>query len=166
MASLPLLKMERKRLRIPIIGPSYAGRGSVFADEIVGLREIDQVPYFGAYDQVFCTPVVGDSLIGDDIQPDDWVIALKTVHANRGNLVVAHTNNGRTIKYVHFHPASRHKVILRSSNSNYADWEMFKEDVRILGVVLRVERDLLLDGKFVTEVVKRFPYERPMIGGW
>jgi SOS-response transcriptional repressor LexA len=63
-----------------------------------------------------------------------------TPHADLGDLVVVRTPDGNTVKYLF--PLDDDCVILRGANALYEDQIWNKDDIRIIAVVRRVERDL------------------------
>ena len=81
--------------------------------------------------------VIGDSLKDAGIFDGDEVIFKFTNEANDGDLIIASTLFGTTIKYFH---TSQGKIVLKSAHCEYGHqvWEM--EDVIIEGVVTEIRR--------------------------
>lgn len=131
------------------------------ADEIVSWRETAPIRGARALDRYFCTPVVGDSLTHDGIEPGDYLIIKAARSAEYGDLIVTNTPKGRIIKYLTQHPEEMNRVILRCANSKYRDVDTPRKDVEVIGIVRRAERDLLVDGREVIETVKEFDEHEP-----
>lgn len=160
MSSLPSRESDFK-IAIPIIGPSYAGGGGVYTDDIVDWREIAVPSGCSAGQAFFCSPVVGDSLSGLDIEVGDWLISRACKVAYPGDLVIAWCPNGRCAKFLFRNPANPKVAILRSANPEYQDWQFEYEDINVVGIVRRVERDILLNGQMVIETVCEFEEHKP-----
>lgn len=128
-------------VRVPILAEACAGKSLPFDfDEIVSWRDIRPIKDAGPYDTFAAVPVRGDSLKDKNIIDGDWLIILYTPRAKDGDLVVAVTPWGRTIKFLC--SVDDETVLLKGANSEYEDQLWLKEEVRIQGVVKRVERDL------------------------
>lgn len=128
-------------IRIPILGEACAGSPAPSDfDEIIAWREVRPLRDAGPYDTFAAVPVCGDSLKDKNIIDGDWLIILYTPRAKDGDLVVAVTPFGRTVKYLC--SIDDDTVILKGVNPDYEDQHWLKEEVRIQGVVKRVERDL------------------------
>lgn len=140
---------------IPYVGQSYAGKGDSSDDEILGWRHIIPVKGARRTDKFFCTSVTGDSLENHSIFEGDYLVARLDRHAHIGDLIIAHTPNGRIIKYL-FDCVDKSKIRLMSGNPKYRCVRMLKENIHIVGVVVRVERDLILDGREIVETVNEY----------
>jgi SOS-response transcriptional repressor LexA len=128
-------------IRVPVLAQVCAGKPAPFDfDEIVAWREVRPLKDAGPYDTFAAVPVCGDSLKDKNIVDGDWLIILYTPRAVDGELVVAITPWGRTVKYLC--SLDDDCVLLKGANSDYEDQCWLKEEVRIQGVVKRVERDL------------------------
>jgi len=106
---------------------------------IVSWRTIRPIKGRALRDQFACVRVVGDSLSGANICNGDFAILRLTNEARPGDLVVASTPMGLTIKYLDYADG---RILLRCANPACSDQQWDPEDVRIQGVVKRVERDL------------------------
>ena len=128
-------------ISVPVLGQACAGSSApVDFDEITAWREVRPLTGARPGDRFAAVPVCGDSLRDRNIVDGDWLIILYTPHADEGDLVVAVTPWGRTVKYLCSLDADT--VLLKGANSAYEDQCWLKEEVRIQGVVKRVERDL------------------------
>ena len=116
--------------RVPVIGQAYAGLAvPQDFDEIVAWREIRPIKGAGPYDTYAAIQACGDSLKDDNIVDGDWLIILYTRFANEGDLVVAITPFGRTIKYLQL--PDEDSVFLKGANPAYEDKLWLREDVKI-----------------------------------
>jgi repressor LexA len=128
-------------IRVPIIGEVFAGKAvPVEALDITGWREIRPIKGTRHGDRFAAAPVRGDSLIEDHIADGDVLIIQLTSEALVGDLVVALTPDGLTVKYIHAQVEGM--VLLRGANSLYEDQIWDATEIRIQGVVRRLERDL------------------------
>lgn len=84
--------------------------------------------------------VNGDSMRGDGILDGDFAIVQMVDIAPPEKIVVVRTPHGLTVKRVF---REQDTVILKSSNSDFKDQAWPVEDVCLIGVVRRVERDYL-----------------------
>lgn len=135
------LEIHVSMIRIPVLGAAFAGKAAPMdPEEIVSWRDVRPIKGAGPQDVYCATPVCGDSLKDNNIVDGDWLIMLYTRFAEEGDLVVAFTPSGRTVKYLY--PQDDGTVVLRGANSAYDDQQWLEEDVRIQGVVKRIERDL------------------------
>lgn len=123
---------------IPYLGDVFAGK-SVPIDGWPLIRyetlPLTRPPRSG--EKLAIYGVIGDSLKDAGIFDGDEVIFKFTNEAHTGDLVIATTPFGTTIKFFFLENGG---IILRSANSINQDqtWEI--EDVRIVGVVTEVRR--------------------------
>jgi len=89
-------------------------------------------------DGLFALRVSGDSMIEAHIEDGDYVVIKKQPTASRGQMVVAQTSDGEaTLKY--WYPENG-RVRLQPANS--ALQPIYRNDVRVLGVVVGVVRNV------------------------
>ena len=125
-------------MRIPIVGQVAAGNPVEFLP-IVKFRDIRSIKGARVADQYAGIQVVGNSLLADNIAYGDYAIFRLTYEARNEDLVVARVPDGLTIKY--YHPTTDGHILLRGAVPAYDQiWEA--SDVVVLGVVVRIERDL------------------------
>lgn len=128
-------------LRVPVLAEVFAGKSfPVESLDITGWREIRPLKGARPGERYAAAPVRGDSLIEDHISDGDYVIFKLTEEAQVGDLVIALTPEGLTIKYIHAEVEGM--VLLRGANSNYDDQIWDASEIKIQGVVKRIERDL------------------------
>jgi repressor LexA len=128
-------------MRVPVLGNAYAGKPvPIDALPIEGWREIRPIKGAKPWDKFAAIRVIGDSLIEDNILEGDYLILRLTHEANSGELAVVLTPHGNTIKYLHPHLDGT--VLFKGANALFEDqvWEI--QDIKVQGVVRRVERDL------------------------
>jgi repressor LexA len=126
-------------MKIPVLGQVAAGRPIEFIP-IVDWREIRPIKGARLNDHFAAARVVGDSLMDDAILDGDYVVCLLTHEAYNGDLVIALTPDGLTIKYLHRQNGS--VVLLRGANPEIPNQIWRGEDVLVQGVAKRIERDL------------------------
>lgn len=128
-------------VRVPVLGEVFAGRAvPVDALEITSWREIRPIKGARPGDRFAAAPVRGDSLIDDGILEGDFVIFRLTQTAEIGDLIIVLTPDGITIKYLSAQADGL--VLLRGANDLYADQVWEARQLKIQGVVKRMERDL------------------------
>jgi repressor LexA len=117
---------------LPLAGQIAAG----FLEEAVAQDErIDFGELFSA-DDLYVLKVKGESMIEDQIADGDYVVIRKQDTAQRGQTVVALTNeNEATLK--RWYPEGK-RIRLEPANSSMAP--IYVDDARVLGVVVGVVR--------------------------
>lgn len=137
----PASERGNQTLRVPILPEVFAGKAvPLDALNIAGWREIRPIKGARPGDRFAAAPVRGDSLIEDHIADGDILIIHLTCEAHVGDLIVALTPDGLTVKYVHAQIEGM--VLLRGANSIYEDQIWDATEIKIEGVVKRIERDL------------------------
>ena len=127
--------------RVPILGEIFAGKPvPVEALPIIGWRSIRPIKGARAGERYAAAPVNGHSMIEDHIIDGDLVIFKLTHEARTGDLIIALTPDGLTLKY--FYPQPDGTIILRGANSLCDDQVWQARHLKIQGVVRRIERDL------------------------
>lgn len=91
-------------------------------------------------ERVYGLEVVGDALIERNIADGDILVFIFGRQGRPGDLCVVQTQHGLTAKFVY--PNDDGEVILKSANARIPDQVWLGEDLKILGVVERVEHDL------------------------
>lgn len=126
--------------RIPVVSAAYAG--SPLPDEwqnwqIKKFRDIRRIEHLSPFDRVIGFPVAGDSLNSIGIIHGDILITRLTAEYKPERLGVWQTPHGQTAKF-----ASENfdgTVTLHNQNGWFQTWEA--ADVKLIGLVVRVERD-------------------------
>ena len=117
---------------LPLAGRIAAG---VLHEAVEQNERIDFGELFGADDQ-FVLEVRGDSMIEDQIADGDYVVIRKQDTAQRGQTVVALTEeNEATLK--RWYPEA-HRIRLEPANSSMAP--IYVKNARVLGIVVGVVR--------------------------
>lgn len=125
-------------MRIPLIGQVAAGRPIKCLHQ-KSYRQISPIPGAKRTDKFVGMQVCGESMRGAGILNGDYVICCTTRQAREGDIVIAETPFGPVVKYLH---QEGERVLLRSANTDFNDLAWLPEDVRVFGIVKRVERDL------------------------
>ncbi|MGH9943327.1 MAG: LexA family protein [Pyrinomonadaceae bacterium] len=134
-------KPTNDTLRIPILSEVFAGKPVPLETlSFAGWREIRSIKGARLGDRFAAAPIRGDSLIEDHITDGDILIIHLTSEAKIGDLAVALTPDGVTVKYIHAQVEGL--VLLRGANSIYEDQIWDASEITIQGVVKRVERDI------------------------
>lgn len=106
-------------------------------------REINARAAVQPTDSLVGAKVGGDSLNGDGILAGDVVVFrqnFKETELTPGRLVAAQTPDGLLVKHYYKSPAG--VVRLVSSHPDYSDLEFQSGAVEIVGVAVRIERDI------------------------
>ena len=120
---------------IPLVGTVAAG---LPAEAIESRQNISFESCFGNGGDVFALEVRGDSMVGEDIQPGDYVICRRAETAQNGRLVVALVHEGQaTLKRFY---REQDRARLQPANPNYAP--IYSDDCRINAVVVGLLRKL------------------------
>lgn len=131
--------MEELMIAIPIIGTVSAGKPGDWLPTD-GLRWVRPLKNTSHMQGVIAMRVNGDSMMGDGIMDGDFAIIQMVDIAPPEKIVVVRTPHGLTVKRV---IRQHDTVILRSSNPIFKDQAWPVEDICLIGVVRRIERDYL-----------------------
>jgi SOS-response transcriptional repressor LexA len=126
--------------RVPIVSGVNAGRSvpNDWSDwAISGFRDI-RVTETGVFDRIIAVPVEGDSLKEHGILDGDYLICKVTSQYEPDKLGVWQTPHGRTAKFAYYD--FDNSVVLHNEHGWQQRWD--SRELRLLGIVLRVERDL------------------------
>lgn len=128
-------------IRVPVLAEVFAGKAGPISDlDITGWREVRPIRGARPGERFAAAPVRGDSLINDHIAEGDMLIFQLTTEAREGDLIIALTPDGLTVKYLHAQVEGM--VLLRGANPIYEDQIWDASEIKIQGVVKRIERDL------------------------
>jgi repressor LexA len=133
---------QSNNMRVPILEEAFGGKPPISLEAlgITGWREIRPIKGARPGDCFAAVPIRGDSLIEDHIADGDILIVQITSEAQVGNLIIALTPDGLTVKYIHAQVEGM--VLLRGANSIYEDQIWDASEIVIQGIVRRIERDL------------------------
>jgi len=99
------------------------------------IRKIENAPPFSKH---FAVPVEGQSLFKLGIHDGDILICRKTTRYIDGTIGIWETPDGRTAKLAY---ADSGSVVLHNSNGWRQSWSA--DEVKLIGIAIRVERDLI-----------------------
>ncbi len=117
---------------LPLVGEVAAG---VLHEAIEQQERIDFGAVFGRKNQ-FVLRVRGDSMIDAQIADGDYVVVRRARTANKGQMVVAQTDDGEaTLKY--WFP-EKNRIRLQPANARMSP--IYVKDAKILGVIIGVVR--------------------------
>ncbi len=131
-------KMRCGFKRIPIIGQIVCGSPDEQEEYISGYLAIPEEWIEG---ECFLLRAYGDSMIDIGIEKDDLILVKKTSTAEDGNVVVALTENGNTLKRLFWEDG---RPRLHAENKRYkAKYrDIYPETLIIQGVALKVIKDV------------------------
>jgi repressor LexA len=106
------------------------------------VEQDERVDFAGMFDpnddDLFALEVHGDSMIGDQIAEGDYVVVRRQKTANKGQIVVAQTDDGEaTLK--RWYP-EKNRIRLEPSNPSMKS--IYVKNAQVLGVVVGVVRQL------------------------
>lgn len=128
-------------IRIPVLTGINAGRSipDDYTDwEIKGFRDVRMLPVTETGVRFAAVPVEGDSLKKLGILDGDMLIIRVTRNYEDEALGIWQTPSGRTAKYAYYHVDD--SVVLHNKNGWKQSW--LPDQLRLLGIVVRVERDM------------------------
>ena len=132
-------KMRCGFRRIPIVGKIICGTPDEQEEHITGYIAIPEEWIVG---DCFLLEAYGDSMVDIGINQGDLVLVKKTNIANNGDVVVALTEEGNTLKRLFFKDG---KVALHAENHNYSPYirYIYPKDLTIQGVALKVIKNIM-----------------------
>jgi SOS-response transcriptional repressor LexA len=133
--------MMTSTMRVPLVTGITAGRGipDDYADwEITGFRDVRLIEVSDQTAQFIAVPVDGDSLKDQGILDGDILICRISTLYEDGKIGLWQTPHGRTAKFAYYDLDS--SVVLHNENGWRQRWD--SHELRLLGLVVRVERDM------------------------
>ncbi len=131
-------KMRCGFKRIPIIGQIVCGSPDEQEEYISGYLAIPEEWIEG---ECFLLRAYGDSMIDIGIEKDDLILVKKTSTAEDGNVVVALTENGNTLKRL-FWEDGRPRLHAENKRYKLKNRDIYPETLIIQGVALKVIKDI------------------------
>lgn len=133
-------KIDQKTIRIPILTPVCAGT-SIPDDwqnwQISSFRDVRAIKGLAKNERCVGIPVNGDSLVKIGIFHGDILITRITKEYREGRLCVWQTPHGRTAKFAYENFDG--SVTLHNKNGWRQEWQ--SNEIQLIGIVVRVERD-------------------------
>jgi len=126
---------------IPILTGIAAGRNvpDDYTDwAITGFRDVRLIPTSDQMCRFVAVPVEGDSLRDQGIYDGDLLICRLTSVYEDGKIGLWQTPHGRTAKFAYYD--FDNSVVLHNESGWRQAWSA--DELRLLGIVVRVERDL------------------------
>jgi repressor LexA len=124
---------DESRAGVPLLGQVAAG---VPVEAVENKENLSLGSCFGTGDDLFALQVRGDSMIGENIRPGDYVLCRRAETAQNGQLVVALVNEGQaTLKRFYKEPD---KARLQPANPDYQP--IYSNDCCINAVVVGLLR--------------------------
>ncbi|MBQ7335740.1 MAG: helix-turn-helix domain-containing protein [Clostridia bacterium] len=129
-------KMRCGFKRIPIIGQIVCGSPDEQEEYVSGYLAIPEEWIDG---DCFLLRAYGDSMIDIGIEKDDLILVKKTETAKNGEVVVALTENGNTLKRLFWENG---KSRLHAENKKYKKKDIYPRTLIIQGVALKVIKNI------------------------
>lgn len=140
--NLNALPLKLFSMRIPLLQFGVSAGFSAPDEDMWRIKNFRQIrPVKNSQAKIVCAIVSGNCLKSSGIFDGDIVVFEVTQNARYGQLVIANTPCGQTLKY--YFPQDDGFIKLSSERDNLIDAQTWLEDdVHIQGVVVRIERDL------------------------
>lgn len=129
-------KMKCGFKRIPIVGQIVCGSPDEQEEHVSGYLAI---PEEWLDSECFLLRAYGDSMIDIGIEKDDLILVKKACHAESGDVVVALTENGNTLKRLFWENG---KPRLHAENKNYKKKDIYPKTLIIQGIALKVIKNI------------------------
>ena len=131
-------KMRCKFRRVPILGMVICGTPDEQEEHVRGYLAIPEDWIDG---ECFLLEVYGDSMVDIGIEEGDLVLVKKVENASSGDVVVALTDKGNTLKRLFW---EGNKPRLHAENKNYSDdkIDIYPTELVIQGIALKVIKDI------------------------
>lgn len=119
-----------KMVKLPYLGNVAGGIPLLAEENLIDTFSISQ-NFFGTNQEIFMLKVVGESMIDIGINDGDFVVAKVQNTAENGEIVVARTENGTTVKKYY-----KESEIIRLQPANPSFLPILVRNVEILGKVI------------------------------
>lgn len=125
-----MIKNQYSMVKLPFLGRIAGGTPLMAEENLIDIYSVSQ-NLFGTNQELFMLEVVGDSMIDIGINDGDTIIAKVQNQAENGEIIVARTHLGTTVKKFY---KENNCVRLQPQNSSHLP--MFLDNVEILGKVI------------------------------
>jgi len=134
----PDFQRSNNVVMLPVLGSIAAGTGVAVPDS-EHAEELMPIPASMVRDagKSFVLRIKGDSMIGDGIMPDDFVIVTKQNTARQNELAAVMVGDEATVKRVNY---TAEGVMLMPSNPSYKPMPVNQENSMILGKIVGLVR--------------------------
>ena len=131
-------KMRCNFYRIPLVGMIVCGTPDEQEEHITGYLAVPEEWIDG---ECFLLEAYGDSMVDIGIDEGDLILVKKTETANTGDVVVALTERGNTLKRLFWENG---RPRLHAENSTYTEDKIdyYPEELTIQGIALKVIKDI------------------------
>ncbi|MDD2445247.1 MAG: transcriptional repressor LexA [Clostridia bacterium] len=125
-----MVKNQYSMVNLPLVGKIAGGTPILAEENLVEIYSVSQ-NLFGTNQEIFMLEVVGDSMADIGINDGDTVVAKVQNHAENGEIVVAKTHLGSTVKKFY-----KENNGYRLQPQNASHLPMYLDDVEVLGKVI------------------------------
>lgn len=131
-------KMRCGFRRVPIVGMVICGTPDEQEEYVTGYLAIPEEWIDG---ECFLLEAYGDSMIDLGISEGDLILVKKTETANSGDVIVALTENGNTLKRL-FWEGNKPRLHAENKNYSYEKKDIYPKQLIIQGIALKVVKDI------------------------
>jgi repressor LexA len=125
-----MVKNQYNMVNLPLVGKIAGGTPILAEENLIEIYSVSQ-NLFGTNQDIFMLEVVGDSMVDIGINDGDTVVAKVQNHAENGEIVVAKTHLGTTVKKFY-----KENNCYRLQPQNASHLPMYLDNVEILGKVI------------------------------
>ena len=131
-------KMRVMSRRIPIVGMIVCGTPDEQEEHITGYLAVPEEWVDG---ECFLLEAYGDSMVDIGIDEGDLILVKKTETASSGDVVVALTETGNTLKRL-FWENGRPRLHAENKTYNKEKQDIYQRELMIQGIALKVIKDI------------------------
>ncbi|MDD3397859.1 MAG: transcriptional repressor LexA [Clostridia bacterium] len=125
-----MIRNQYSMVKLPFVGRIAGGAPLLAEENLIDLYSVSQ-NLFGTNQDLFMLEVVGDSMTDVGINNGDTIVAKVQNQAENGEIVVARTHLGTTVKKFY-----KENNCIRLQPQNSSHLPMFLDNVEILGKVI------------------------------
>ncbi|MDD2227253.1 MAG: transcriptional repressor LexA [Clostridia bacterium] len=125
-----MVKNQFNMVKLPLLGRVAGGEPLLAEENLIDIFSVSQ-NFFGTNQDLFMLEVVGDSMIEIGIDHGDTIVAKIQNYAENGEIVVARTHLGTTVKKFY-----KENNCFRLQPQNISHLPMYFDEVEILGKVI------------------------------
>lgn len=132
-------KMQCEYRKVPIAGQIICGSPDEQEEHI---SEYLAIPEEWVDGECYLLRAYGDSMVDIGIFEDDLILVKKTSEATNGQVVVALTENGNTLKRLFWEENGQPRLHAENKSYNTKDVDIYPKEMTIQGIALKVIRNI------------------------
>lgn len=132
-------KMQCEYRKVPIAGQIICGSPDEQEEHI---SEYLAIPEEWVDGECYLLRAYGDSMVDIGIFEDDLILVKKTSEATNGQVVVALTENGNTLKRLFWEENGQPRLHAENKSYDVKDIDIYPKEMTIQGIALKVIRNI------------------------